>query len=776
MTTRFPSIPSSIVALSTEPAKSPADEVDVNTLVQDIINDVLMLPPSTPYTNLVMAAPGNSLLQDPKSIGVTGTAAAAMASPIRKPAIMHRVRRGDNLERIINRTYPNLDLSPKARRSLVLAIVSKNKPTYRAIRADLIHSGWKLRLPSQQEAAELTGVMARQASGDGGGIYTVNKDDTPLGIIQNNYRLGDGKTKLSAKQRLGILRLSEELNPSVRGLGRGMIRRGDRLNLPSPKLIEERLGFPTTSKVASGTVQPPTVKQVAAPSGDVHEHHSSLTREHIIDRGDNYYRIVKEQYVDAQGNALTAKDSFKLVRLIESINPDYDATALPLGGTLLLPSSDEINEHIGLKTKFAVEDQAGTDSAPVGKQIAFETLSRQAVETMRKTGVPASFILAESLIASNWGVGKADTDGARGQLQTHAELREASKALGMRGQKISEIAGFEFSINRLAADDYVASYMKSMLKTGLVGSKEEAANVQDIVKKHRLDRYDKFVQQTQRAPVADSDISAHGDWADNALQLKASQGRFLKSEPANNATGIAFPGWLDIDKFMRVNGLADTNGKPTSELTGIRGKGYARGELIGTTGPKPSSISSKYFILHETVGGPANYQRYRDGRSSDTRVNLFIGREPEDNYLGVDFSRSRTGTKGNSRRVGSGAKPLPRQGFISIEIRTPVKAGSNMYTESQYRSLAQAYVMASYRAGEMLTTVPHREVDRGVKNGHSDPRNFDWNRFYGEVNRLMDMPAGTTYGYQQSKDDAGGHKNYASDTNTFPRNIYLPAR
>ncbi|MCX8533197.1 peptidoglycan recognition protein family protein [Chryseobacterium luquanense] len=60
-------------------------------------------------------------------------------------------------------------------------------------------------------------------------------------------------------------------------------------------------------------------------------------------------------------------------------------------------------------------------------------------------------------------------------------------------------------------------------------------------------------------------------------------------------------------------------------------------------------------------------------------------------------------------------------------------------TEQQYQSLAKLYVEASDTQDCWPIVVPHIEVDRGIPDGHSDPTDFDYNKFY-SILKNMDVP------------------------------------
>ena len=51
-------------------------------------------------------------------------------------------------------------------------------------------------------------------------------------------------------------------------------------------------------------------------------------------------------------------------------------------------------------------------------------------------------------------------------------------------------------------------------------------------------------------------------------------------------------------------------------------------------------------------------------------------------------------------------------------------------TEKQYQVMADLYIEAALTEGYWPRIVPHIEVDRGIKDGHRDPENFNYNHFY----------------------------------------------
>ncbi|MBY3198221.1 peptidoglycan recognition protein family protein [Rhizobium laguerreae] len=75
-------------------------------------------------------------------------------------------------------------------------------------------------------------------------------------------------------------------------------------------------------------------------------------------------------------------------------------------------------------------------------------------------------------------------------------------------------------------------------------------------------------------------------------------------------------------------------------------------------------------------------------------------------------------------------KPQAMGSAINIELHYFCGNGrSDRATEAQYTKLAELYFENSVRFGN-LAIVSHREMDRGLKDGHGDPIGFDFSRFY----------------------------------------------
>lgn len=72
-------------------------------------------------------------------------------------------------------------------------------------------------------------------------------------------------------------------------------------------------------------------------------------------------------------------------------------------------------------------------------------------------------------------------------------------------------------------------------------------------------------------------------------------------------------------------------------------------------------------------------------------------------------------------------KPDLRGKLVHIEL---VYTASESPTEEQYKALADIYKETKDVFNKYLPITGHREIDRGIKGGHSDPIGFDFKHFY----------------------------------------------
>lgn len=260
-------------------------------------------------------------------------------------------------------------------------------------------------------------------------------------------------------------------------------------------------------------------------------------------------------------------------------------------------------------------------------------------------------------------------------------------------------------------------------------------------------------------------------------------------QPASGVDGTPFPGELwerssfyhPLDSPLDVAGIknrskadlvldpVDENNQCTIEddVPMTRASNPWRDVVLGAP-----PVTAKWFVLHDTCGGPAATAKNPPHHKSKARkVHLFVG--PRVAFLNRDFSVEGTATKFEEHihhHEFAGKMIHCELENLSNEKGTPAK---DPYGARQYELAALAYIFASYRAGEWLTVTAHIVVDLGIYDGHSDPRGFDYARYYRIVSSLVGMPAGTTYGLL--KEPTGHDYNLEEHLNTFPAQ-YEPLR
>jgi hypothetical protein len=169
------------------------------------------------------------------------------------------------------------------------------------------------------------------------------------------------------------------------------------------------------------------------------------------------------------------------------------------------------------------------------------------------------------------------------------------------------------------------------------------------------------------------------------------------------------------------------------------------------------NVKAKWFLVHDTGGGYTPKTAPEGGASG---IHLFIG--PTRCFLNRDFSAAGSGTKFEKKVH----HPEFKGQIIHVELEnlSQVVKANPPPAVYDYQSIALAYVFASYRAEEWLTVTCHMEVDRGIANGHSDPRGFSFARFYSTIGALVGVSG--TFGILDAR--MGNNTNQLSFKNTFP--------
>jgi hypothetical protein len=176
-----------------------------------------------------------------------------------------------------------------------------------------------------------------------------------------------------------------------------------------------------------------------------------------------------------------------------------------------------------------------------------------------------------------------------------------------------------------------------------------------------------------------------------------------------------------------------------------------------------AAVTARWFVLHDTGGGPAATAKNPLGRRSQARgVHLFVG--PSSACLNRDFSVAGSATRFEQLHHEFRGKMIHCElENLSAKRGTPP---ADPYTEFQYRAAALAYVFASYRAGEWLTVAAHISVDLGIPGGHEDPRGFDYGKLHRLISAMVGVQTAATYGLLA--DPTGKNSNEARYINTFP--------
>jgi hypothetical protein len=167
--------------------------------------------------------------------------------------------------------------------------------------------------------------------------------------------------------------------------------------------------------------------------------------------------------------------------------------------------------------------------------------------------------------------------------------------------------------------------------------------------------------------------------------------------------------------------------------------------------------AARYFVIHDTSqpylgSGPfpadidtsAPINDLSGYAGPDAVAHVFINRRGE-LLIGHDFGTPWRATKLESRVIGVASKGL----FVHIETQQPRREdplgppGNDRiapvpgFSPDQYATLAAVYVVASFRAGAWLIPAFHSMIDRGLEDGHDDPRNFDLPAFDRAIRQVL---------------------------------------
>ncbi len=131
-----------------------------------------------------------------------------------------------------------------------------------------------------------------------------------------------------------------------------------------------------------------------------------------------------------------------------------------------------------------------------------------------------------------------------------------------------------------------------------------------------------------------------------------------------------------------------------------------------------------YFVIHSTVGNMS------DKKLESKKKAKIVGAGHA--YVKKDGGIVQIWPYNNSNGWATKAerpehKPELRGKLVNIEL---VYADGEEPTEEQYEALADIYIESNKLFNKKLPIAAHREIDRGIKGGHEDPKKFKFNHFY----------------------------------------------
>ena len=133
--------------------------------------------------------------------------------------------------------------------------------------------------------------------------------------------------------------------------------------------------------------------------------------------------------------------------------------------------------------------------------------------------------------------------------------------------------------------------------------------------------------------------------------------------------------------------------------------------------------SVKYFILHSSGG--VSSKKTIEGWDAEGKGHTYILQNGEI-VKKKNFNELAWATK-TEKKTNSYYQAAARGACIHIEL---VYTDSGNPNDEQYGMLAKIYYNIYKKNNRKLIIVPHREFDRGIPDGHDDPKNFDFNKFY----------------------------------------------
>jgi len=138
---------------------------------------------------------------------------------------------------------------------------------------------------------------------------------------------------------------------------------------------------------------------------------------------------------------------------------------------------------------------------------------------------------------------------------------------------------------------------------------------------------------------------------------------------------------------------------------------------------KSLAQGDRYFVVHSTSGNIKN-TALEDWKK---RKRTGLGHAYIKKNGGVFSLWPYTDARGYATKVELLKKPELRGKLVNIEL---IYGEDESPNEAQYQKLADIYIETKALLKTWLPITAHREIDRGLKNGHKDPANFNFDYFY----------------------------------------------
>lgn len=196
---------------------------------------------------------------------------------------------------------------------------------------------------------------------------------------------------------------------------------------------------------------------------------------------------------------------------------------------------------------------------------------------------------------------------------------------------------------------------------------------------------------------------------------------------------------------------------------GIGGNVLSREDDVKEVCPIDAKHRS-HFVIHCTAGTMTvasikKHTNYDTKNKSRSKAHIYVMKDGTTLQIWSFTEKNVWATKAESRNNLKG-----RMFHVELNYGKP-----DVPSEEQYNTLADLYIEASNIEKCWPIIVPHIEVDRGIADGHSDPTDFDYNKFY-KILENKNVPINDIPKFDHNR--YWGNETYnvpwGSDKNTWP--------